>query len=158
MKVLAFLQNAWYRNPDKIAALFARRPERRNDLVARFLFAGCLTGRRLRQALGNDWCNRIIWEETSPRLGDHSSAKFKADQVHMLDAIDKHEPDVIVCFGSVARDALARLIEQSVMLGCKGRIAAAIVTAPHPAARYGGATRELEMVKFKLRDFEKGNR
>lgn len=40
MKILAVLQNQWFKNPERVKAMIARRPDLRRDYIARFLFAG----------------------------------------------------------------------------------------------------------------------
>jgi hypothetical protein len=133
MRVLAFLQNQWFRNPAKVQHIYERHPELRNELIARFLFSGCLTGRRLREALG-DLCDQITWEETSPLLGDRSGSQFPADLTHMQKVISEHRPELIICFGKVAGDAI-RVLDPMipVLLGIRHRIP--IYSAPHPASR-----------------------
>ena len=123
MKILAFLQNQWFKNPEAIAILFNRYPNKRNEFIKRLLFAGCLTGRRLHEVFG-DLCNKIIWDEASPLLADHSSGVFKADIAHIAASIKQHRPDLIICFGKIAGDAV-----KSLSLQIK------IIYAPHPATR-----------------------
>lgn len=132
MTILAFLQNSWFKDPEKAKEVFARHPELRNDLIARFLFAGCLTGRRLMTAFGEELCDRIIWEEASANIGDKSSARFQADHDHIKRAIIKHDPNVILAFGQVASTEVEVVAE-----GLKREygISIPVMTAPHPAAR-----------------------
>jgi hypothetical protein len=124
MKILAFMQCLWFRDSTKAAEIFARHPEKRNDLIRLYLFAGCLTGRRLQQALGEKICHEIVWEEASPRIGDHASSKFEADLNHIRQSIETHQPEIIVCFGKVAGDAVRGL-----------DLATRVLYAPHPASR-----------------------
>jgi hypothetical protein len=127
MKILAFLQNQWFRDPVRVRAIYDRNPELRNELIRRFLFGGCLTGRRLLTALGEDLCRQhITWEEISPEIGGHSSSKFPADLDHITAAIRKFDPDLILAFGSIAQDALKRTTS------VRPRT---IIFGPHPAAR-----------------------
>lgn len=126
MKILAFLQNQWFHNPEAIKAQFARRPEMRNALIGTYLFMGCLTGRRLAAALGDDLCDQIIWEECSPEIGGKSSAAFPADLKHIRHAITEHMPDLILAFGKLAGDALRTL-----------KPSQPVIYGPHPAARFG---------------------
>lgn len=126
MTILAFLQNQWFKNPDKAREVYARNPHLRNQLIKRFLFAGCLTGRRLQEAL-SDLCDTIIWEETSKEVGGYSASKFAADLDHMHDAIITHKPDVVLCFGKVAHDAMRKLQDKEPVT--------TVIYAPHPAAR-----------------------
>jgi hypothetical protein len=130
--VLAFLQNQWFKDPQGVKALYARHPDKRNDFIARFLFMGCLTGKRLQKAFGAEVCNSIIWEEASPEVGGHSSSVFKADPAHIEAAIKLHNPEVILCFGKIACDAV-RLAVQSIHQD-KG-ILIPTLYGPHPAAR-----------------------
>ena len=131
MKILAFLQNQWFPEPQKIQRIFDRYPDRRNDLIARFLFAGCRTGKRLISALGEELCGRIIWEESSPRLGSHASSKFPADFDHIEDAIKRFNPDVIVCFGKISGDAVREAVER--FRSVHG-MTFPVLYAPHPAS------------------------
>lgn len=128
MKVLAVLQNQWFKNPAKVREIYARNPELRNKLIARFLFAGCLTGKRLRAAFG-DLCDAIIWEEASPKIGGFSASKFEPDPAHIRAALEMHAPDVVVCFGKIAGDAVRLLCGE---LDLKHP---AVMFAPHPASR-----------------------
>lgn len=137
MTILAFLQNIWFKNPEQARAIFARNPERRNQLIGTFLFMGCLSGKRLEQAFG-DLCDEIIWEECSPEIGGQSSAAFPADFEHISGAINKHNPDVILAFGKLASDALRKVAPDQ-----------KLICGPHPAARYG-AIEGLKQVRKEL--------
>src|SRR4051812_41878052 len=102
IQVLAFLQNQWFRNPEKVQRMYEENPEHRNDYIRHFLFMGCLTGRRLEQALGEPLCQRIIWEEASPEVGGYASSVFAPDLDHMRKAVEKFSPDIVIAFGKVA--------------------------------------------------------
>lgn len=128
MIVLAILQNQWFKNPAKVREIYERNPELRNQLIKRFLFMGCLTGRRLQEAFG-DLCDQIIWEEASPEIGGFSASKFTPDPEHIKAAIEKHQPDVVLCFGKIASDAV-----RSVCCDTSVRHPA-VMFGPHPAAR-----------------------
>lgn len=105
-RIVAFLQNQWFKNPERHKAFAAKHPELREDLIARFLFAGCKTGRVLRAALGDALCDEIIWEETSREIGGYSGAIFPPDHEHINAVCLKHNPDVILAFGKQATEAL----------------------------------------------------
>lgn len=132
MKILAILQNQWFKDPEKVKQIYARNPEHRNELIKRFLFMGCLSGRRLQQAFG-DLCNTIIWEEASSEIGGFSASAFPADVEHIKNAIYQHNPDVLIAFGKIASDGAFKALTG---LGFPdGKRDIRFVTAPHPAAR-----------------------
>lgn len=129
MKILAILQNQWFKNPSKVEEIYARNPTLRNALIARFLFAGCLTGRRLQSAFGEQLCSAIVWEEASPKIGGFSASRFAPDPDHIRAAIEKHKPDVVLCLGKIAGDAVR-------LICCETEVKhPAVFFAPHPAAR-----------------------
>lgn len=153
IKILAFLQNQWFKDPEKAAEIFERHPDRRNDLIRLYLFAGCLTGRRLSAAFGDPLCRMITWEETSPRIGGESGSKFKPDFAHIRAAIEKHRPDVVVCFGRIAGDALRDISCQTEHHPLPASLS--IYFAPHPAAR-DNPMDELSRLGAKLRNLARG--
>ena len=63
-------------------------------------------------------------EEASPKIAGQSSGVFPADLEHIRSAIDKHKPDVILCFGKVACDGVRAL-----------GLSIPVYYGPHPAAR-----------------------
>ena len=133
MKILAFLQNQWFKDPERVRAIYARRPEHRQELNARFLFFRSLTGRRLKQVFG-DLTEDIIWENASPEIGGKSSAVFKADLDHVLRLIEGERPDVILTFGKIATSAIFQLKQG--LYPSEAVISPAHVWGPHPAARH----------------------
>lgn len=133
MKILAILQNAWFKDPDGVREIFARHPDRRNDLIARFLFMGCLTGRRLKAAFGAELCGAISWEEAHPEIGTHSGSRFGFDTRHICQAIQMHEPDVVLALGKVAGDGL--LAAEALLSVGDRRREFIVIFGPHPAAR-----------------------
>lgn len=147
--ILAFLQNLWHKEPERVKEIYARYPSQRNDLIARFLFMGCLTGRRLMDALKPDLTSRIIWEETSREIGNYASSKFEPDLTHIENAIRKFQPDIILCFGKVAQDsisAVSKIIEFHEPMSSQFKIYNCI----HPAAR-GNAVRDLKQLAERLK-------
>lgn len=124
MKIVAFLQNQWFKNPDRVKRLMDRNPEAREWYIKKFLFMGCLTGRRLQGAFGEELCSEIVWEETSRNIGGASNSVFPADEQHIEKVIEKHNPEIILAFGKVAQNGL----------WCKSR-GVPVFNFPHPAAR-----------------------
>lgn len=151
MKILGILQNQWFKNPAKIKQMIAEKeleyPNAREFYIATFLFWGCLTGRRLRATLGEDYCNEIVWEECSKEIGGCASARFPADIQHLQRVIDKHKPTHVIAFGQLAKDALMQLYES-------GRGDYVLFIAPHPAARQSDVTAQLRNLR-KLLDEER---
>lgn len=150
-KILAFLQNQWFKEPARVAKMYARCSDgqhpldRRASLNKGFLFYKSLTGRRLRAALGPELCNRIIWEEISPQVGAKSSAAFPPDQNHIRAVIEHHKPDVILVFGSIAASAtlFMRLLDAMAHQYT-------IIVGPHPAARGANLPDQLRNVRIRL--------
>lgn len=128
MKVLAILQNQWFKDPDRVRAFIERRPELRRNFIRRALFAGCKTGRILKAGLGEEWCRRIVWEEASPEIGGKASSCFPADPAHILKMIDEVKPTVILALGKIACDAMSVIMPPTMFT---------LLTAPHPTARGG---------------------
>ena len=71
---------------------------------------GCRTGRNLQKFLGEDYCKRIIWEETTKEIAGDTKTVFKPDFQHIGDTITEIRPDLIICFGKVAKNALINYI------------------------------------------------
>lgn len=145
MKILAFMQNQWFKDPEKVRAIYAKHPEMRNDLIARFLFMGCLSGRRLRAALGEQLCDQIVWEEASPEIGGNAASKFPADTNHIAGAIIKHKPDVVFAFGAIASNGV--LAAWPEIAAHPTPIVFELITGPHPAARKDPMPRLREMAQ-----------
>lgn len=148
MKIVAFLQCAWFHNPAAVQAAIERQaPERRLEyrqrFLARALFAGCNTGRRLKDGLGMPLCNRIIWEEASTQLGEEASAVFPPDMEHIRSVLESFQPEVVVAFGAVARDALRQLGESDDSTG-------RLLIAPHPSSRQQDLKEQLAKLKEEL--------
>lgn len=130
MKVLAFLQNQWFNDPEKVRAMIARQPAVRRRLIHYSLFAGCRTGLILKAGLGEDWCRKIVWEEASPEIGGEASSVFPADHVHIQKVIEEVHPDVILALGKVASDAVNSLCPiRNLPKRCT------IINVIHPTAR-----------------------
>lgn len=145
MTVLAIMQNMWVRDPANLMSLLKREsdPVRqrilRRRIIAYALFAGCLSGRRLRTAFG-ELCDTIIWDEASPQIGGRASMAFPADLDHLRQVVGEIQPDIIVTFGTIARDGITAIAPHAVVLH-----------APHPAARHATIGVELNQVAQSVR-------
>lgn len=140
MIIVAFLQNQWFKDPERIKRIYAARPDRREELNKRFLFLNSLTGKRLKATFG-DMCNLIIWEEISPRIGRESAAVFSPDHDHIKSVLEKHKPDCLIAFGTKAKEGLKRYCEGIPLIDC-----------PHPAARRADTMQRLCSAAMLLED------
>jgi hypothetical protein len=98
--------------------------ERRNAIIGRGLFAGCKTGKVLRQCglVEMPW---IAWDNASPAIGTRSHHKFLPDPEHMAGVINQYRPLLVIALGNEAQ----RGLEQLSLDGC------VVLCGPHPAAR-----------------------
>lgn len=121
MKIVAFLQNQWFKDPEWAKQMLQRYP--RHRFLHCTLFMGCKTGQNLRIAFG-DLCEEIYWEEVSREIGGHSSSAFPPDLEHISAVLDQQRPDVVLAFGKIAT--------KGVKACWQGRM----IEYPHPAARF----------------------
>lgn len=145
--ILAILQNQWFKNPERIAEIYAKHattPEDRADLNARFLFAGSMTGRRLKAVFG-DAIEGIVWEEASRETTGQSNGCPPADLEHIASVINHFKPSVVLAFGKVAQWGVAR-IESTDGSDRHYRV----IKGPHPAARHPTVMDELRAMAAKL--------
>jgi len=131
LRIVAFLQNTWVRDPENLKRIYAEVAARgnvdvakhRNCMITYMLFAGCLSGRRLKAAFGEELCYEIYWEEASTEITGTPSAKVTADPEHIRRVLESQQPDVVLCFGRIACNAVEPLWN------------GVLLRAPHPAAR-----------------------
>lgn len=139
------MQNMWAREPERVKTMFARYPGQRNDLIKRLLFAGGLSGKRLRDAFG-ELCNKIIWEEANMEIFATSNGMIAADVDHIRNSIETHKPDVIICFGKTAWRGVRRVTDIRTFF------------APHPAARIDDVMGKLRYTAEEVREYLKTNK
>lgn len=147
VRVVAFLQNVWVRDPEHVRRSITRGVERygesfRRRYIARLLFMGCLTGRRIKAAFGEELCRSIVWEEVSREILGDPRIVPAADDAHIQSVLDTLKPGVVVTFGRVAQDAIARTTP---------RPARHHIIAPHPAARQASVPGALALAAEHLR-------
>ena len=152
-KIVAFLQNMWFKDPPVMQAQLQRFLEvdpisGRERFIRTWLFWSCLTGKRLRRAFGQDLCDEIIWEEGSPEIGGKSSSVFKPKYSHIHRVIEKHNPAIILAFGKVVIPT-ARLVVQKMMQPGKQPV---LIVGPHPAARGGFVVQDLADMTQALKE------
>jgi hypothetical protein len=154
VKVLAILQNQWFNDPVGAERVYARHAgdwDRRAKLNAAYLFFGCLTGKRILAAFGEDMRFKIIWEEASPKKAGKSSGAFPADPQHIRTIIEHHKPDVVLTFGRIAANGLLSALR---ILDSAKTTRFAVIGGPHPAARHATVCAELAAMAAELRRYE----
>lgn len=157
MKVLMLLENQWFKNPPRMQKMLATTyAGKRSEFIRTFLFFGCKSGKNIEKTFGDRWCapDAAVWEETSPEMGSHPGEKFPPDIPHIAAAIVAHRPDVVVCFGKTACQAIQRaslLLVDTRPAGSEG-IAFGIIEAPHPAARQDDVTTRLRAAAALLNE------
>ena len=138
---LAFLQNMWVRDPDRVRRDIARLGEDyRNRIIEFFLFRGCLTGRRIRHAFGDELLAQITWEESTREIAGNPRQIFPPDPAHILAALTLHRPAVVLTFGRIAGDAVQALW------------AGPLIRVPHPAARQADTCMRLQTAVRELQE------
>ena len=156
MTVLAIMQNQWFKDPARVAAIFNRNPSAgfRRRFIKHSLFQGCKSGNVLVSVFGDmlgDW----IFEEASPKVGGRASSSFPADLDHITTVIGDVKPDLIVTFGKTAREAVELIRVSVAVLGVTALIPIPLVNwrhvaAPHPAARCPGVVQRLREAKLEI--------
>jgi hypothetical protein len=150
-RVLGILQNQWFKNPESARRIYASHNgdrERSARFRASALFMGCLTGRRILEAFGDDMRHVITWEEASNEIGGQSSAAFRADKLHIAKAIEFWDPEIVVAFGKIAGDGCMAAMRH---IGATASGGFYFILAPHPAARHPTVMSELRDVATKVR-------
>lgn len=154
MVVMGLLQNQWFRDPVRAARLldYYVRPDGdgRNAFIADMLFRGCLTGRRIKLAFGDRAARRIVWEETTPIMTADPSTVLPVDHGHVRAALDRIRPGLIVAFGRVAASAFSGTPTTPAFDYVRDN-GAAVIFAPHPAARGPVTTVRLKQLAAEVR-------
>lgn len=149
--VVAFMQNMWVKDPARIRAMLERAPWNQRDdlrlrLIRRALFAGCITGRRLKAAFG-DLTDKIVWEEASPEIADNPKTICPPVPRHIEDVLEHHNPDIVITFGKPAGDAVEKIWTCTLIRCC------------HPAARQPDTISKLKAAAAELTAYiKKGQR
>lgn len=140
---LAFLQNMWVRNPERIKNAIARDGEGFRRYFMRYaLFAGCKTGRMIKKAFDHELIEQIEFEETTREISGNPKEIFPADLKHIEESIARHNPHVIIAFGAIAHKAVEPL--------AKSR---PYIYAHHPASRHPSSFETLVGAANELRRY-----
>lgn len=105
MKIVAFLQNPWFPPGTAERHIIAYRD---NQAFHRRLLEGTMSGKRLREAF-EDLYEVIHWDNTNWRPAYMASGREEPDHQHMIDVLQREKPDLVLCFGNQARDAMRAL-------------------------------------------------
>ncbi len=157
---LAFLQNMWVRNPERLKATIARAEARdgsgeelRSRMIEYALFAGCPTGRRLKAAFG-EWIEQIAWDETTREIAGDPKTIFPPDPQHIEATIRKYQPRIIFAFGKIAAESVFQVLQATTFSHAAGWPRdIEFVTAPHPAARQPDTIRKLKEAAEKFKPY-----
>ncbi len=132
MKIVAFLQNQWWHDPEGVKERIASAPdsEKYRRRLIRYGLSICTTGKRLEKYLlpiiGPEIWKMILWENSSRKIGGKSKSSFPADPNHMQKVIVEQQPDVILVFGKIARAGFEQFTVQPKIV---------VLYAVHPASR-----------------------
>lgn len=149
MTILCFLQNVWVRDPEGLKAIFKRRPEHRVEIIRRLLFAGCLTGRRIKACFGEDMLEHMIFEEASLEIAGDARTICLPDTDHIVACFEEYHPQIVLTFGKIAKDAV---YSQWMVWTQFGRIEGKhFISCPHPAARQVDTIKRLKMAAEEIR-------
>lgn len=106
MKVVAFLQNPWFKpdTPNYIIAKYRDEPDYRRRVLAL-----SMTGRRLMTAYGDKF-SEIHWDNANPLHGSYSSKLFREDIGHMVKALGIARPTAVVTYSKTALDGMSQIL------------------------------------------------
>ena len=105
--IVAFLQNPWF------------KPETDEDTIKKYredvkfrrrLLSMSPTGERLFLSFGEEWFNKIWWDNANPKHGAHWSAKYEADIEHMAGVIALRSPILVITFGVISTRGWLRML------------------------------------------------
>ena len=141
MKIVALLQNMWVL-PRSLQTVAQHPPvsDQRERLIHYALFAGCLTGRRLKAALGEELCEAIVWQEANPTVATDAKKYFPPDREHLRAVLAKHQPDVVVCFTKAGEATIREVMPPEIKF----------VPCVHPACRHESTMTKLRELRTLL--------
>lgn len=139
MKILAFLQNPWFRpgTSQRHIRMYAE-----NQSFHRKVLYLSATGRALHRAFGEELYGQIVWENACPRHGTERRAKMPYDLVHMARVLVLEKPELIICFGREAKMGMNKLMSEPWPN---------VLYAPHPMA-HGSAAEHLRRVAEDVKE------
>jgi hypothetical protein len=135
VKIVAFLQNLWVKDPEKMRQIFDRHPgfESRAYMLRTLLMRGGRTGKILKATLGMETINQIIWEETTTQIAGDPKTIFPADLSHIRKVLNFYKPEAVVTFGRIASKSV--FLVANGMLAEPAEFTFELLCVPHPCAR-----------------------
>lgn len=136
MTILGLLQNQWFKNPKRAAAIYASHGinyDRIAQLNRAYLFMGSRTGQNLQTAFGDEWCDKIIWWESSPEKAGESRIAFPPNPRWIAKGIRHFKPEVVIAFGAIAKKGI-NIVTRMILKD--GEDDFDVLYAPHPTARF----------------------
>ncbi|RYG34655.1 hypothetical protein EON81_14965 [bacterium] len=155
---LAILQNQWGHTatPEKVARLKDWKPEIFAGYVGMCLRGGCQTYQRIIKAFGEEAFRTIVWTNASREAGTTSSCKFDADLQHLDETLRHFKPDVVIVFGKVAEEGLAKWRGSLEYTESVASLAFVEIKSPHPASRFPDVHQQLRDVAARWREVTSG--
>jgi hypothetical protein len=153
-----FLQNQWFKDPDRVRQSIAAGVERFGDsyrrrFLTQTLFMGCATGRNLGRVFG-PWCQVMDFDESSKNIGGNAASVFPADLEHMRAIIAQSQPAAVIALGKIAGDALATIVREGKPVDFQDaeKMPGAFrpFYGPHPTARQPDTMQRLRTVRDEL--------
>ena len=146
MKILAFLQNAWFKpgtDPRHIQLYHDNEDFHRRVLVM------SATGRALRKAFGLQLYQEIVWDNASREHGEQRDAVFQPDIHHMARRVAEVKPDVVLLFGRQAETGWDDMAKKTNLYSFPD-YNVKVFRAPHPTAR-GSADEHLKKIAIQVK-------
>lgn len=147
MKIVAFLQNMWVKNSRTVWNVMKHdaTSDVREKMIAYALFAGCLTGRRLRDYLGVKLCEEIVWQEASTAVSTDPKLYFPPEPVHIRAVLNKHKPNVVLCFTKAGEGIIRTMLDDGMTF----------IPCVHPACRANNVFEKLTGVRKAIEALSK---
>lgn len=145
MKMLAFLQNPWFKpgTDERMIQLYRDNPE-----FHRRVLAMSATGRALKKMFGRLY-DEIIWDNASPAHGEMRDAVSPPDIHHIAGVVARERPDVVLLFGRQAEIGWDQMAEATGLYSFPD-YHVNVLRAPHPMAR-GSVNDHLKKIAIQVK-------
>lgn len=145
MKIIAFLQNPWFKEgtPKFIIDKYGNC-----QTFHRRVLAMSATGKALMRAFGRDLYGRIVWDNACPHHGSTRRHAEKPDFLHMARRVAEEQADVILLFGAHAQRGWDQVMMDKELSDMRWR--RTVLRAPHPMAM-GNAAEHLRKISRQVK-------